>query len=316
MDETKKEFSKLGRLLVVYSLIQIGMLIVMGIYKLVDLSVTCGGGKNISEERASLVINEFGMSGIPYVAASFLGMILVWLFIRKHDLGSIVQAGTRKMTAKDFGAFLICFMSPQILIGLVSVGTEGVLNHLGYTMMADLESMYSESETLSMIIYSVLIGPIAEEIIFRGVVLRSCEKYGKVFAILFSSIFFGVMHGSIIQGVFAALVGVVLAYVTLEYSIWWAVLIHIINNGASELFSLFSQLNDGVLYNVSFFTIFGGSLLFAIVFVCKNRSHIANYMTMYNGEKGIWKKALTRGWLIFYIGLNTFMALSSITPIK
>ena len=37
------------------------------------------------------------------------------------------------------------------------------------------------------------------------------------------------MHGNIPQAVFAIFVGVVLGYVTIEYSIWWAILLHIFN---------------------------------------------------------------------------------------
>ncbi len=40
-----------------------------------------------------------------------------------------------------------------------------------------------------MILYGVFIGPLMEEFVFRGVILRSLKKYGAGFAILMSAIF-------------------------------------------------------------------------------------------------------------------------------
>ena len=54
--------------------------------------------------------------------------------------------------------------------------------------------------------------------------------YGKKFAIFCSAVCFGIFHGNLIQTPYAFLVGLILGYVTAEYSIWWAIAMHMINN--------------------------------------------------------------------------------------
>jgi hypothetical protein len=89
------------------------------------------------------------------------------------------------------------------------------------------------------VLYVVLLGPIFEEIIFRGAILRTLLPYGQNFAIVLSALLFGLYHLMITQGVFAFFVGLILAYCTLRYSIKWAMLLHIANNGLAMLMMFF-----------------------------------------------------------------------------
>jgi|GEM_PF-1525998 len=87
-------------------------------------------------------------------------------------------------------------------------------------------------------IYTVILAPLTEEFLFRGVLLRSLSKYGTGFAVVLSSLLFGLIHGNIYQAPFAFLAGIVLAYAAIRSgSIWRAVLVHFAVN-------LFSCLRD------------------------------------------------------------------------
>ena len=55
-------------------------------------------------------------------------------------------------------------------------------------MYTTSDSLEDASGTLAMILYAGFLGPIVEEVIFRGVVLRGFAKYGKVFAIVTSAL--------------------------------------------------------------------------------------------------------------------------------
>lgn len=87
-----------------------------------------------------------------------------------------------------------------------------------------------------------IVPPICEEFAMRCCSIGMLKKYGKGFAVLAVSIIFGIMHGNIVQIVFAFLVGLILGYVTVKTdSIVPAILIHGFNNGRSAL-------NDIMLY--------------------------------------------------------------------
>jgi membrane protease YdiL (CAAX protease family) len=80
----------------------------------------------------------------------------------------------------------------------------------------------------------VVIPPLVEEIMFRGVVLQSLRRYGDGFAVLVSAILFGLYHGNLIQMVFAFVSGLALGFVVIRTnSLLPSILIHCINNGIS-----------------------------------------------------------------------------------
>ena len=54
--------------------------------------------------------------------------------------------------------------------------------------------------------------------------------YGKRMAIVGSAFLFALFHGNILQTPFAFLVGLVLGYVAAEYSVAWAMVLHMVNN--------------------------------------------------------------------------------------
>lgn len=89
------------------------------------------------------------------------------------------------------------------------------------------------------VISTAIIPAICEEFAMRCCSLQLLRKYGKSFAVFAVSIVFGLLHGNVIQFIFAFVVGLVLGFVTVKTdSIVPAVLIHGFNNGISALNSI------------------------------------------------------------------------------
>lgn len=58
-----------------------------------------------------------------------------------------------------------------------------------------------------------LIAPLAEEVVFRGLVFNRMRRYySPTAAIIVSGVLFGVYHGNIVQGVYGCCMGILLAY--------------------------------------------------------------------------------------------------------
>ncbi|MGN0280259.1 MAG: lysostaphin resistance A-like protein [Lachnospiraceae bacterium] len=65
---------------------------------------------------------------------------------------------------------------------------------------------------IGVILYGV-VSPLAEEIVFRGLVYNRMRKYFPIrLAIVLSGLFFGVYHGNLIQGIYGSLMGILMAY--------------------------------------------------------------------------------------------------------
>lgn len=65
-----------------------------------------------------------------------------------------------------------------------------------------------------LVLYSCIIAPISEELIFRGVTLGYAKKAMHViWAVCLQAVLFGIFHMNIIQGIYAAFLGLLLGYV-------------------------------------------------------------------------------------------------------
>ena len=82
-----------------------------------------------------------------------------------------------------------------------------------------------------LILLTVILAPLFEELIFRKLLLDRLSVYGSKFAIIITAVAFGLFHGNLDQFFYAALVGLVLGYVAVKSGNWlYSVLIHMVMN--------------------------------------------------------------------------------------
>lgn len=108
-----------------------------------------------------------------------------------------------------------------------------------------------DNNTASIIMYIIslsIIPPLVEEFAFRGIILGSLRQYGDGFAILVSSVLFGLMHANFGQTPFAFIVGLILGFLTVRLnSILPAMIIHFLNNFSATIFDIIGK-NFGSYY--------------------------------------------------------------------
>lgn len=168
--------------------------------------------------------------GYGYLLAVFIGWLVMRLWKKKAFFKNEIY---KKAEPLGFGGFmaLVCIVfGLQIPAQALYIVLEWLSNLLGLSMAEVMESASADTNDPAMWVYVCLAGPITEELIFRGLLMRSIEPYGKKFAIWTSAIIFGLFHGNPIQTPYAFLVGLVLGYVAMEHHIIWAMVLHILNN--------------------------------------------------------------------------------------
>ena len=308
----KKEINKHARMVLLYLLSLFSTVFIYIMYKIISIDMTTGLTDDSIDQLKTLLME----SGTASILGTGIGMIII-LTHRKRKLFSYdLVVEDKKMNWRSFIKIFLCFMSIQAITSVVSAGTEALLNSFGYTIMEQIESATSVSATVSMFMYASIIGPIAEEIVFRGVLLRGLEKYGKTFAIIISAIFFGAFHGNFLQGIFATIIGIVLAYVTIEYSIKWAMVIHVINNLVfgdvlGFILANFSTTSQEVFNITMLIVLFVGGAF--VLF--KNGNYIRKYIESNRSEKGLYKYTFTSFWVIIFLSVCFLVALSGIQKI-
>jgi membrane protease YdiL (CAAX protease family) len=171
----------------------------------------------------------------PYGLASIVGIIVgscMLLILRGKRMFTtdIVQTNNR-IRVGTLVMMIGIVLGFNAIISLVPMLFDPLLQMLDVPSGEVEVDVFEAYLNIPGILYVVLLGPIFEEIIFRGAILRSLQPYGNNFAIVLSSILFGAYHLILFQGIFAFFVGLVLAYCTLRFSMKWSMLLHIINNG-------------------------------------------------------------------------------------
>ncbi len=259
-------------------------------------------------------IETASSNGWPYIFGALIAMAIAMAFRKRRQLQEDLTHIRLPMRPYVFFIFFALIMAVQLVNRFFVAGMEASLNALGYSMAESMQSLEHIGSSVSMFLYVVIFGPVAEEVVFRGIVLRSLEKYGKVFAIVFSSIGFGLMHGNLYQGLFAFGVGLILAYVACEYSFKWAVVIHVLNNllfGEAVLF-LSNRFGENTIAAVLLALYFVATVFAAIVLI-KNKADIRAYLQTNRTEKGVYRAAFSSIFFVVYVVLNLILIRVSIT---
>lgn len=102
----------------------------------------------------------------------------------------------------------------------------------------------NQGSPVLMLVLVVVLGPIAEEVLFRGVIYGKLrEGFTVTQAAVISGAIFGIYHKNIVQGIYAALFGMILAYIFEKtQTIWGAIGTHTMFNLSSYLLSWLRSL--------------------------------------------------------------------------
>lgn len=111
----------------------------------------------------------------------------------------------------------------------------------------ELETGFSNSPlgVFGTILAVTILAPIFEELMFRGTIYRNTEILGQPFAMVMSGIVFGLWHMNYTQIVFAAVLGVIMAYMYAKTrSIFPSILLHFSVNTISTIVMLSTENLD------------------------------------------------------------------------
>ena len=127
------------------------------------------------------------------------------------------------------GAILLIMLASSIETGFTWVVNQGS-QALGLVYHSTTSQIAAGQHGLLSPLDTAILVPIVEEFLLRGVVMGRLRPYGRTFAIVTSSFIFACLHGDITQSLFTFLLGLVLGFIAMEYSILWSMALHIFNN--------------------------------------------------------------------------------------
>ncbi len=225
----KRDGSIIGFSLLLYVILARAVDIV---WRLVGLEAALDGIRNLAEREKAYheFFDSVEKQGVTMIIGVLLGLAVLFLLFLKRGTHKDIFRREETLPFGRFVCILCVFFGSQLIFQFGYILIETGLNAIGYSAFSSMKNATAGSTTLSMFLYVGLIGPVVEELVFRGFVMRALEKHGKMLAIVVSALLFGLMHANIPQSIFAVVVGLILGYVAMRYSIVWSIALHILNN--------------------------------------------------------------------------------------
>ncbi|MGN0346196.1 MAG: lysostaphin resistance A-like protein [Lachnospiraceae bacterium] len=179
-----------------------------------------------SEKMAVFVADCSGtVSGVISLISFLISGMAVFLYYRKKEEMKW-KAEPQMCLSAGIGLFLA--LGLNLLMGYICQNLpvhEEQMERANYN--ADIPT------GLGIVLY-VLVSPLVEELVFRWLLLGRIQKHlGIPLAVFTSAVFFGFYHGNILQGIYATMMGLLLALVYVwSGSLWHPVLLHTAANAA------------------------------------------------------------------------------------
>lgn len=200
-----------------------------------------------AEEAVSLT--DMGVNLLS--AFSFLVSGIVFWYLNREFLKKLQLQAKRAYPGREpFLNYILLIVSA---VG-ISLGLNILLNITGFTGLspsyeAVSESQYSVAVPLGILIYGIL-APVSEELVFRGVLYQRLRRmYNPMAGILVSSLLFAIYHGNIVQGLFAFLMGILIARLYEDFGyLYIAVILHSLMNLVSYGLTLSGQYSGALCH--------------------------------------------------------------------
>mgnify|MGYP003292344452 FL=1 len=312
----KKHINHVMRGILFYNIIILLVVVADMVIKTVGVMLEHPGGPK-QNAAIDALLGKLISNGSSSIVAVLIGTAFLLVYYRKDSLLEPMLALGKRPSAGMFAGCICLMMLAQILFSAIAAGAEAAANQLGYSFMSSIEAATGTSKTLSMFLYAGIFGPVIEEIIYRGFLMKSLQKYGKTFAILVSAAVFGLMHGNPLQSIFAFMVGLVFGYAAMEYSIYFSILLHVLNNllFGDVLTKLIERLPVGG-QNLVYIIVVGGLAAAGCVVAFRHRKEIVSYFKRNNTQRKYYVYAFTAVWMLLFIFMEVLNMMGGMEKIS
>lgn len=193
-----------------------------------------GGGRAIELIDRFMTENMNLFSCLIYVVPG--AVFITWYyfaFVEKRGIRETLYSHTQRLSPACFGWIVLLGFAVQHVISLLMAVIYAIIPSAmdQYTEMIDSSGISQYS--ILWAVSTLILPPIVEEIIFRGLILQYLGRAGARFLVanLIQAVLFGVFHMNFVQGIYTALLGFLLGWLAYRYdSILVPMVLHAIFN--------------------------------------------------------------------------------------
>lgn len=166
------------------------------------------------------------------VSAIFVLILFYFLVYRKNKAEGKKSELKEKLLNKSGMAFvasgIVAVYSLAVLLQFIA---QKLMPSMGEAISGVLNTVFGETGIVGLIL-AVIVAPIAEELLVRGVVMkRAKESFGIVGCIIITALLFSFLHLNPIQGLYVLPMGIFWGYLAYKYdSVIPGLICHLVNN--------------------------------------------------------------------------------------
>lgn len=195
--------------------------------------------------RPAQVSEPVFLGVLSLVSAYGVGFPLFCLVIRPAPAAPAPEQREPLSPARFVRVYLISMAA----LYLANFATLGLLELIGWLRGAPVTNPVDSLADLPMslnLLTACVAAPLAEEWMFRRLLLRRLQPYGEKFAVFASALCFALFHGNLNQMLYAFVLGAIFAYVVLRTGcLWQTILLHaLVNLAGTGLSPLAEQLGE------------------------------------------------------------------------
>ncbi len=183
-------------------------------------------------EKLTAPLIMLAMTVVSYLAANLFAYFIGNAFTKKNYNAKLF--GKIQMKPLDCILAVLAVLGIQmvsVLIQTLVINLTG-MNGVDETTASLLSFSDNILQNVLMVVYTVIIAAITEELLCRGVVMKSLSPVSPSFALVASSALFGIMHGNFNQMFNGFLLGLVIGYAAIKSkSIFLPIILHMAANG-------------------------------------------------------------------------------------
>ena len=271
--------------------------------------------EQVKDPRSIAFLSD-GITLLSVLLALTYACISEWSVIRGEDQrgqDAVHWRTDRRMTLAALLALVTVLLLGQ---GMVHELNK-FLNH--FCLLLHIPSLASRSLLVTgasspmMALYALLAVPLAEELVFRGIILNGLRRFGRVFAIVTASLLCALLQCDPVSGLWIFLLGLALGYCSLEYGLFWAIGARVVGD------LLFSGLPNRYLMSaprtarlsvlaVALVLVLAGLLMFFL-----HRASLLDYRRRYRAPKGTYV-SWRQPWFLLYLLLCLLLTIFKFVP--
>lgn len=192
------------------------------------------GSQQVMEEIVRLAsTGTFAIisNAVTVILANIISIIIVYFSTKRFKFSQLFAK-----TDFPVSGIILSIIGVFGVQGLSVIIQGIVMNLTGYSGINEQVSSAATftdntAANIILVLYIVILAPILEEIMFRGIALNCLAPVNRTFALIASSLLFGLMHGNFNQIFNGFLLGMVFGYIALKCgSIVPAIICHIFAN--------------------------------------------------------------------------------------